>query len=396
MAWIDLPFNQTKIVDEILRFVSKRSEKISDFVLFGIGGSALGPLALHQAINGEFYNQYSNKSFPNFFVADNIDPERLTNLLKVIDIKHSLFNIVSKSGNTSETMSQFLIIKDLLQKKLGIDESRKHIICTTDKDKGNLLNIARKNRYDIFYIPDGVGGRFSELTPVGLLPAAFTGINIRELLAGAKFMHKLCVENKKENIACMYAMLNYIAYTKHNKNICVMMPYADSLKFISDWYAQIWAESLGKKFDRNGAQVNFGQTPVKSLGVTDQHSQIQLYNEGPYDKIIIFICVEKYRAEITVPQIDDCDELKNLSFLSNITHNKLIATEQLATELALTRTNRMNMKIILPQINEFTLGQLFYFFEIATAYAGEFFNIDAFNQPGVEEAKNITYSILGK
>jgi glucose-6-phosphate isomerase len=395
--WRDLPFNQNEIVDDILNCVKENVDSIENFVVFGIGGSALGPLALHNAINHMFYNElsYDKRKFPKFYVVDNIDPERLISLFDVINVEKSLFCIISKSGNTSETVSQFLIIKEILENKLGIEKAKKSIVCITGKNNGFLVKVANENKYKIFYIPEGVGGRFSELSPVGLLPAAFTGIDIKELLAGANFMRDLCQKNCTNNIAYMYAAINYILNFKKSKSICVMMPYADSLKLVADWYAQIWAESLGKALDKNKNIINAGQTPIKALGVTDQHSQVQLYNEGPNDKVIVFICVNKFRKEIHVPKIIDTS-MQDISFLSDVSHNKLINIEQFATEFTLTKLHRPNMKIILPEINEFTMGELFYMFEMATAYSGEFLNINAFDQPGVEEAKNITYALLGK
>lgn len=393
MDWRDLPYNQP--IDEILDYVQQMKDDIESFVLLGIGGSALGPIALQQAINHPYYNELprEKRNYPKFYVADNVDPERLVYLFDVIDIDKTLFNVVSKSGNTSETMSQFMIIKDLLEKRLGKEHAKKHIVCTTDSENGNLIKIAKLEGYKTFYIPSGVGGRFSQLTPVGLLAAASCGINIKELLAGAAFMDKICTSNPENNIAVKFAVINYLAM-QSGKNISVMMPYADSLKFISDWYAQLWAESLGKAVDNENRTVNVGQTPVKALGVTDQHSQVQLYNEGPYDKIITFIRVENYRKTISVPKI--FSDMPSLSFLGGITHNQLIQVEQEATEFALSKLNRMNMTIVLPQVNEFVLGQLFYMLEVATAFAGELLNINAFNQPGVEEAKNATYAMFGK
>jgi len=398
--WVSLPFEQDKIINQILDYANQKinHDQIKNFVLFGIGGSALGPLALHQAINNFYYNELSREArnnFPKFYVLDNIDPDRLAYLLKIIDLDKTLFNIISKSGNTCETMSQFIIIKDLLEKKLGANHARENIICTTDSESGSLLEIARDKNYKIFFIPTGVGGRFSELSPVGLIPAAFTGIDIKELLAGAKFIYNICKNNPEKNIASCFALINYLAYKNHNKNISVMMPYADSLKYISDWYAQLWAESLGKELDNNNKKINSGQTPVKSLGVTDQHSQLQLYNSGPFDKIINLIELKTYREEIIIPEIFD-KSLKNLSFLENITHNKLIQTELIATEFALTKSKRMNIKIILPELNEFIMGELFFMLELATAYAGELLNINAFDQPGVEESKNLTYALFNK
>ena len=393
MDWRNLPYNQP--VDEILDYAAQVQKNFESIVVLGIGGSALGPIALQQAINHPYYNElpHEKRKFPKFYVADNVDPERLVYLFDVIDLDKTLFIVISKSGSTSETMSQFMIIKDMLEKELGKENAKSHIVCITDSEKGNLIKIAKNENYKTFYIPAGVGGRFSQLSPVGLLPAAICGIDIKELLAGAAFMDEACKNNPQKNIAAMYATINYLAM-QNGQNITVMMPYADSLKYISDWYAQLWAESLGKSVDNDGKVVNVGQTPVKALGVTDQHSQIQLYNEGPYDKIITFISVENYRETITIPKI--FEDMPAVGFLGGATHNELIQVEHYTTERALAKLNRMNMTIILPHVNEFVIGQLFYMLEVATAFAGELLNINAFNQPGVEEAKNLTYGVFGK
>lgn len=396
MDWRDLPYNQNEITDDIISYVNEVKNDIDAFVVLGIGGSALGPMAVQQAINHPYYNELSREKrngYPKLYVADNVDPEKLVYLFQTIDVTKCLFNVISKSGSTSETMSQFMIIKQILDEKLG-DNAKKHIVCTTDKENGNLIKIAKEEGYKTFVIPSGVGGRFSELTPVGLLPAAFCGIDIKAMLEGAAFMDELCKEDDLyKNPAFMYAVLNYIGLQK-GKNICVVMPYADSLKYISDWYAQLWAESLGKKFDNDGNVVNVGPTPVKALGVTDQHSQVQLYTEGPFDKIIVLMGVDKYKETIKIPKI--YQDIPSLGFLGGVTQNDLIKTEQMATEYALLKSGKMNMTITLPEVNEFTLGQVLYMFEVATGFAGELLNINAFDQPGVEEGKNATYAFFGR
>ena len=397
MDWRDLPYNQDDVVEDIISYAESVKGKFDAFVVLGIGGSALGPLAVQQAINHPYYNELPKEKrngHPKLYVADNVDPEKLVCLFETIDVTKCLFNCISKSGSTSETMSQFMIIKEMLSEKLSKEEAAKHIVCTTDKVNGNLIKIAKEEGYKTFIIPSGVGGRFSELTPVGLLPAAMCGINIKELLKGAAYMDELSKEKDiYKNPAYMYAVLHYIGM-KQGKNISVVMPYADSLKLISDWYAQLWAESLGKKKDNDGNIINAGQTPVKALGVTDQHSQVQLYTEGPYDKIVVFIGVEKFKRTITIPKI--YGDIPSLGFLGGITQNKLIQTEQMSTEYALLKSGKTNLTITLPEVNEFTLGELLYMFEVATGFAGELLNIDAFNQPGVEEGKNATYAMFGR
>ncbi|MCL2405899.1 MAG: glucose-6-phosphate isomerase [Defluviitaleaceae bacterium] len=397
MAWRELPYNQAVIVKDILEYAAEMKPQIDAFVVLGIGGSALGPLAVQQALNHPFYNELPREKRgdnPKLYVVDNVDPERLVHLFETIDPTRALFNVISKSGSTSETMSQFMIIQALLEEKLGKERARKHIVCTTDPESGNLITIAKQEGYKTFYVPSAVGGRFSELTPVGLLPAAFCGIDIEGLLEGAAQMDAMCGEDDiTQNPAHMFAVLHYIGML-HGKNITVLMPYADSLKLVADWFAQLWAESLGKKFDLDGKVVNVGQTPISALGATDQHSQLQLYAEGPYDKIVVMMGVDEYRKTITIPK--SYGDMPSLGFLGGVTHNKLLQTMQAATEYALTKAGRMNMTITIPKVTPQTVGQLLYFFEVATAYAGELLNINAFDQPGVEEGKNATYALFGR
>lgn len=395
MGWTDLPYNQTEVIEDILATAKYVRKNFEYFVVLGIGGSALGPIAAFQAICHLHYNDLPKRKRkgPKFYVEDNVDPERMAALLDVIDVEKTMFNVITKSGSTSETMTQYLIINDILTSKLG-DKAKDHIIATTSKATGNLIKIAQKEGYKTFYIPDGVGGRFSELCPVGLFPAAVNGIDIKALIGGAKYMDEQCQSaNVKKNPALMAGTLQYMAMQK-GKNISVMMPYADGLKFIADWYCQLWGESLGKNKNLDGTACNKGQTPVKALGVTDQHSQVQLYAEGPFDKVITFIGVDEYRSEVKIA--NGCEEFPNVNFLCGHTMNELIQAERKATEYAITKAGKMNHTIMLPQLNEFTLGQLLMFFMLKTAYTGALLGIDTFNQPGVEEGKNATYALLGR
>ncbi len=395
MGWTELPYNQNEIVDDIIATAKNIRKQFDNFVVLGIGGSALGPTSVFQSLCHLRHNELkkSKRKAPKFYVEDNVDPERMASLLDILDLEKTVFNVVTKSGATSETMSQYLIIWDILQAKFGKD-AKNHIITTTSETKGNLIKISKKEGFKTFYIPDGVGGRFSELCPVGLLPAAVLGIDIKQMLKGAAYMDKLCAKKDyKKNPALMSALLQFLSMKK-GKNISVMMPYADSLKYVADWYCQLWGESLGKAVDLDGNTVYAGQTPVKALGVTDQHSQIQLYREGPFDKVVTFIAVEKFRAE--VPIANGCEDMPDVNFLCGHTLSELINTERMATEYALTTAERLNYTITLPEVNAFTIGELLYLFELETAYAGAMLNIDTFNQPGVEGGKNATYALFGR
>ncbi len=394
-GWANLVNYDKNEIDDIVNTANEIRKNFKYFVVLGIGGSALGPIAVFQALCHLHHNDLPDdkRNAPKFYVEDNVDPERMLALLDVINVEETMFNVITKSGSTSETMTQYLIINDILTQKLG-DKAKEHIITTTSSSKGNLIKIAKKEGYKTFFIPDSVGGRFSELSPVGLLPAAVLGVDVYEFLDGAKYMNEICnLGDYSKNPALASAILSYIALQR-GKNISVMMPYADGLKYIADWYCQLWAESIGKEVDKEGKKVFAGQTPVKSLGVTDQHSQVQLYTEGPFDKVTTFLAVDEYRKTVKIP--DGCEEIPDVNFLCGHTMNELIQAERVATEYALTVKNRLNRTIYLPILNAFTLGQLLFFFELETAYMGEMLNIDTYNQPGVENGKNATYALLGR
>ncbi len=396
MGWTELPYNQTEIVDDIIKTAKAVRKKFKYFVVLGIGGSALGPIMAFNALKHLHYNELSQKlrGGPKFYVEDNVDPVRMAALLDVIEPEKTCFNVISKSGATSETMTQYLIISDILKNK-GVDLTE-NLIFTTDASRGNLIKIDKSlgGKIKKYVLPDGVGGRFSELCPVGLLPAAVLGIDIKGLLAGAAYMDGLCSKPSiSKNPALALAALHYIAM-QQGKNIHVMMPYSDNLKLVADWYCQLWAESLGKAQDYSGNTVNAGTTPVKSLGVTDQHSQVQLYIEGPYDKVITFISVDHYAVKMPIPH--GCEDIPDVGFLGGHTMQELIQAENKATAYALMRAGRMNYTIYMPEINAFTLGQLMYLLEMQTAYAGALLNINTFNQPGVENGKKATFALLGK
>ncbi|MCK5534007.1 glucose-6-phosphate isomerase [bacterium] len=390
LGFMQLPYQKSE-AEQIKSFAHKNKIKFDNLVVIGIGGSALGNIALQTALNHPFYNLLSTqgrKGSPRIFVLDNVDPIFTSGLLDVLDLEKTLFNIVSKSGNTAEGLANFFILKQALQDKIG-DKCGQHILVTTDKEKGFLREKEVKEAFSSFIIPRNVGGRFSVLSPVGLVSAAFSGIDIELLLSGAELMDNVCNEPEIwKNPAYMYAAIQFLMYKK-GKKINVMMPYAHNLKDIADWFRQLWAESLGKKFNNNGEIVNVGPTPVKALGVTDQHSQMQLYMEGPFDKIITFLSVSKFGLQMEIPGFYN-------HYLKGHTLQELLKSEEKATSLALTQNNRPNVSLVLPQINEHTIGQLIYLLEMATVCMGELFGIDALNQPGVELGKELTYALMGR
>ncbi|MFA5676037.1 MAG: glucose-6-phosphate isomerase [Christensenellales bacterium] len=374
---------QERVCAAINEKAARIRERFENFVVLGIGGSALGPIAVERALD-------TGQSGMRLFVEDNVDPERLSRVFGSLDLKKTMFNVITKSGKTSETMAQLMYVANALD-KAGLPLAE-HITATTDESGGDLIRIVQKEGLEYFIIPADVGGRFSELTPVGLLPAAVCGHDINAMLKGADYMDKLCTRGEN-NPAALYALLHVLGMER-GINISVMLPYADSLKYMSDWYAQLWAESLGKRYDTDGKEVFAGQTPVKALGVTDQHSQIQLYTEGPYDKIVTFLKVDKFREDLTIPSA--FKYIEDISFLGGKTFGQLLEAERKATEYALCKAKRPNLTISLSGVDEFSVGALLYFFEMATALAGEMLGINTYDQPGVEEGKLAAFALMGK
>ena len=395
LQWMNLGYNEETLwyVKEYAAMVQGRFDNI---LVLGIGGSALGGLAVTEALLKPFWNLLSpeqREGLPRIFFLDNIDPDYMVGLLNVLDLKKTLVNVITKSGSTAETMSQFMIVKNILEQELG-DNYRYNIVATTDKKTGILRQIAEQEGYKTFVVPDDVGGRFSVFSAVGLLPFALDGIDFDEIVNGIKDMD-LALKNTdiKENIAAQNALIHYLLDTKKGKNLSVMMPYSSKLKYVSDWYVQLWAESLGKNKDKEGNAVCVGPTPIKALGATDQHSQIQLYNEGPNNKVINFIRIKNFDNTLEIPNIF---EYTGIGYLGGKTINQLINAEADSTRVSLADYKRPTISIYLDKVDGYNVAQLLYMLEVQTAIAGELYNIDTFNQPGVEQAKNYTYALMGR
>jgi glucose-6-phosphate isomerase len=397
LPFLTLPFDET-LVPQIKKFVQGVKSWAENFVVLGIGGSALGAKALQMALNHPEYNLLSRtmrKGFPRIFVADNIDPDGFKALLDLLDIRKTLFNVISKSGGTAETMSQFLIIRDLLKKKLGPRKEKERLVITTDPEKGVLRTIVQEEQFESFEIPPLLGGRFSVFSAVGLLPAAMAGIDVEELLAGVRDMNRRCqTESLWENPAYLCAALAYLSYRRKRKNIRVVMPYADALKGVGEWFCQLWAESLGKRLNSKGKEVWVGQTPVTALGATDQHSQLQLYQEGPPDKVFSFVGVKNYSARLPLPKL--YPKMEALGYLGGHSLNELIQAEMTATRLTLAKEKRPSLTLVLPRINPYTLGQLMFLWELETYLCGHLLGVNPLDQPGVEEGKNLAYALMGR
>ena len=395
LQWMNLGYNEETIwyVKEYAAMVENRFD---DVLILGLGGSALGGKAACEALLPPYWNfltKEQRNGYPRIFFLDNIDPDQMTALLSMLNLKKTLVNVITKSGSTAEVMAQFMVIKEKLHQELG-DDYRKHIVATTDKHMGILRQLSNQEGYKTFYIPDDVGGRFSVFSAVGLLPLALVGINIDEITQGIKNMD-LALKNTdiKENIAAQNALIHYLMNKDKNKKISVMMPYSNRLRYVADWYCQLWAESLGKERDNENNIVNIGQTPIKSIGVTDQHSQLQLYNEGPNDKIINFLRIKEFDTNLEIPNIF---EYTGISYLGGKTINRLFNAEADSTMASLIDYKKPNVTLTIPKITPYYIGQLLYFFEIQTAISGALYNINAYNQPGVEQLINYTYALMDR
>ena len=392
VGFVGLP-GDAGLLQQAQRYSESARGKYDDVVILGIGGSALGPIALRTALRPSGWNMLDEKArsgFPRLHVLDNVDPETIAALLGRLKFDRTLFIVTSKSGGTAETMSQFLIVHErLMSAKL---DPKNHLVFVTDPKSGALRPLAQKLGVPALDIPPSVGGRFSVLTPVGTLPAALIGIDVKSLLAGAGDIAKRCqTDDVARNPAGVYAMLQWLADTELKKAIAVFMPYSDPLRDFAAWFVQLWAESLGKK-RKDGTSA--GSTPLAALGATDQHAQVQLFMEGPADKTVTFVGVRERATDVRIPA--GFNDVKELGYLGGHSLGELIDVEQRATAGALARRGRPNMTITLDKVDPANVGELMMFLELATAYAGQLYEIDAFNQPGVELGKQFAYALLGR
>jgi glucose-6-phosphate isomerase len=365
-----------------------RNSGATDFIHVGIGGSALGPMALHKALSHPYYNALSgeDRRGPRMHFAENTDPATLSAILDLAEPDGTWVNVVTKSGSTAETMANFLVIRGVLVDALGDFGFQGRTIATTDPEEGFLKQIADREDLEVLPIPADVGGRFSVLTPVGLLPAAVARLDVDALLAGAAQCVDEVNERGAEHPAVLGAAMHYLMDTARGRNVRVMMTYADALERLAAWFVQLWAESLGKD--------GKGSTPHGAVGTTDQHSQVQLYMEGPQDKVIEIVEVEEHPRDLPIPEA--YEDLEGVGYLGGHTMAELLNVECDATRRALTEAGHPNSTIKLGATNEENLGYVLQALEVQTAIAGSLYGVNAFNQPGVEAGKQITYKRMGR
>ncbi len=389
-----LPF-QTAVVRDILDYADAVRKTFDTVCLVGIGGSALGAWALDCGLRGPHPVQRGfSTSNPRLVILDNVDPTFIESALASMNPKKTLVVVIAKSGSTAETVATFLIVRDWMARRLGRGAHRR-IVAVTSSGRGDLAVLAAREGYRTFVIPDNVGGRFSVLSPVGLAPAALMGLDIRKLVKGAAAMTRRCWEPELEaNTALRAALWHYLIWTLKKKTVHVAFPYSNQLWGAAFWFRQLWAESLGKARNRSGESVHSGQTPVAALGTTDQHSQVQLYMEGPNDKVFTFWAVRKPSSAGRIPKrrigVEAFDYLAGQSLAS------LIDAERSATAAALTAAGRPNCTMTLDLVDEEHLGAFFQLMEFQTAFTGEMLGINAFDQAGVELGKKYTYGLMGR
>jgi glucose-6-phosphate isomerase len=385
-----LPF-QTGAIREIEEFAARARGSFDTVCLVGIGGSALGAWALDCGLRGPHpVQQAVSVKHPRLVILDNVDPALTAAALDSMKPARTLVVVVAKSGATAETVAVFLMVRDWLGRKAS-----KRIVAVTSEGRGDLKTLAVREKYPTFHVPENVGGRFSVLSPAGLVPAALIGVDIRKLCQGAAQMTHLAWQpGLAQNLALRSALIHYLIWTRKAKPIQVAFPYSNRLWGAAFWFRQLWAESLGKARTRKGELVHAGQTPVAALGATDQHSQVQLYMEGPNDKVHTFWRVAKPGDAGRIPRARL--GLEGFDYLAGQSLAKLIDAEQRATAAALTANHRPNCEFTLDRVDEEHLGAFIQLLEFQTAFLGELLDVNAFDQEGVELGKKFTFGLMGR
>ncbi len=387
LAFADLPY-RTDEVQLVTAAAAAARDAFDTVVVIGIGGSALGPQALYDAL--------APADGTRLVVSDSVDPGALRALLADVDLHRTLFNIVSKSGDTVETMARFLIVRDRLLRELGAVDYKRHLLVTTEAQRGSLRQIVNDEGFQALPVPADIDGRFSVFTAVGLFPAAIAGIDVEELLAGATFMDERmrAAESPLADPALALAGALWTLARTGGKDVVVLMSYAEELAAAGDWFCQLWGESLAKAVDVDGRVIESGQTPVRARGSADQHSHLQLYLEGPRDKVVLFLRVEDHGDPLDIPAA--YQDIEEVGCLGGNSLGALLNGAQRATELALARRGRPSATITLPAVNAFTMGQLLYLLETATVATALLMHVDPFGQPAIEEGKQYTFGLMGR
>jgi glucose-6-phosphate isomerase len=395
IGFADLPFDRGP-AEAAAAFARDLDPALADVLVLGIGGSSLGPRALYRALCHPQHPLLppERRGGRRLFFLENADPSTIRATLDVVDPARALALVVTKSGGTAETLAQWLVVWEAVANAVGEDRARERFVFVTDPQRGVLRRAARARDVRTFEVPPNVGGRFSVLTPVGLLPAALAGIDVLRLLDGAASAARAGRRTELfANPAHLFAAV-HVAALRAGRPLHVLMPYCDRLRDLADWFRQLWAESLGKRVDRRGSVVEVGPTPIAALGAVDQHSQVQLYVEGPHDKLVTFVAVRDPGGDVPIPR--RFAEEEETGYLGGATIGGLLDAERRATAAALARAGRPNLTIELSAVTPATVGALLQVLEQATAVAGTMLGIDPFDQPGVEEGKKLAFGLLGR
>jgi len=385
-GWAALPFDDGP-AREAEAFARSLPDDLRDVVVLGIGGSSLGPLAITHASR---HPHLPGDGGRRLHFLDNSDPDTVGTILEGLDPATTLYVVITKSGSTAETASQLQVAWSRASASLG-DGAREHFVFITDPERGDLRALADRLGVRAFAVPPQVGGRFSVLSPVGLVPAAVAGLDPVQLLDGARRAAGVCLDAPLErNPAALIAAIAHRADVQEGRNVHVFMTYSDRLAPVGAWFRQIWAESLGKP--RDGGPPA-GPVPLDARGATDQHSLLQLLAQGPPDKLVIFLDV-RARREVTVPAL--FEDLPSFGYLANLPLASLIDAERRGTAMSLARAGTPSITLTVDDTSPACLGALFFLLEVATAVAGTLYGVNPYDQPGVEQGKRITYGLLGR
>ena len=373
----------------------KANQEIDNFVVFGIGGSALGSSAIMGALGPIYQNLQLEHNSPQVFVIDSVDPDWLSEFFEKINLERTHINVISKSGGTIETSAQFLLAFDRVLSACDGDRERciSHFTITTDQKSGHFRSFCDEENFSTLAVPEGVGGRFSVLSSVGLFTSEMAGFDTESMLQGAaRVADSLANCEALKDPALWYALM-HTAYMDKSLDKHVHFAYGHRLRLLCDWYSQLWAESLGKRTNIFGEQVCIGPTPISAVGPTDQHSQSQLYVDGPKDKVFTMLKVKEFNSRVDLPKtfVDS----PAFTHLENGSLNDLREREREGTMVALIEEQSPVCVIELCKLDAFHLGQYFMFMQITTAYAGGILKINPFDQPGVEAGKVAALALMG-
>lgn len=394
-GFFELPYQDTA---ELKAALKKHHGKWQDLVVVATGGSALSARALVAALAHTGHNLLepkARKGAPRIHILDNADPVAANQLLEVLDLKKTLFQVVSRSGLTAETDALLLWLFDILKKKVGKSALTSQVVIVTDREKGPLAEIAKLEKIDVLHNPANLAGRYAILGNAGLFAAGMAGLDPAALLAGAAEMDKRCRHGDPyKNPAYMHSLVHYLLTRKRRKTIHVMFSFSNRLHALGQWYSHLCGVSLGKMLNRKGKAVHVGPSPMASLGSFDQHGQQQLYSEGPFDKVVTFVVTREHGARSVAPQL--YPKIEHLAWIKDGDFATILEHAYVGCEQHLTAAGRPNMAVTVDAVDEAHIGGLIYMLELSTAMSAELYGIDPFDQPGVEQGKQATFAQFGR